>query len=61
MQIWVARDAGHVGALGAHPAEWTEQVTAFLDAASARVPASPRIDDRTRVQRNALIPVSAAR
>lgn len=33
VHIWVARDAGHVGALSAHPSEWTEQVTAFLDAA----------------------------
>lgn len=33
VQIWVAPNAGHVGALGAHPAEWQERVSTFLDAA----------------------------
>ena len=33
VQIWVAPNAGHVGALGARPAEWGERVNAFLDAA----------------------------
>ena len=32
VQIWVA-NAGHVGALGAHPAEWEQRVSSFLDAA----------------------------
>jgi dienelactone hydrolase len=33
VRVWVAPDAGHVGALSAHPAEWRLQVTAFLEAA----------------------------
>ena len=33
VQIWVAPNAGHVGALGAHPVEWQERVSTFLDAA----------------------------
>lgn len=33
VQVWVAPDAGHVGALGTHPAEWKQRVTAFLEAA----------------------------
>jgi fermentation-respiration switch protein FrsA (DUF1100 family) len=37
VQIWVAPNAGHVGALGAHPAEWEQRVSSFLDAALGRV------------------------
>lgn len=33
VQVWVAPGAGHVGALGAHPDEWGQRVTAFLGAA----------------------------
>jgi dienelactone hydrolase len=33
VQVWVAPGAGHVGALSAHPDEWGQRVTAFLDAA----------------------------
>jgi dienelactone hydrolase len=36
VQVWVAPDAGHVGALAAHPDEWEQQVTVFLTAALAR-------------------------
>ena len=35
VQIWVAPNAGHVGGLGAHPAEWQDRVSTFLDAALA--------------------------
>lgn len=31
VSIWVAPSAGHVGALHAHPDEWQDRVTAFLD------------------------------
>ena len=33
VQIWVAPNAGHVGGLGAHPGEWQERVSTFLDTA----------------------------
>ena len=33
VQIWVAPNAGHVGGLGADPAEWQERVSTFLGAA----------------------------
>lgn len=35
VQIWVAPHAGHVGALGADPAEWQARVSTFLGAALA--------------------------
>ncbi|NUS00798.1 MAG: hypothetical protein HOV67_36735, partial [Kribbellaceae bacterium] len=33
VQLWVAPDAGHTAALSAHPQDWEQRVTAFLDAA----------------------------
>jgi pimeloyl-ACP methyl ester carboxylesterase len=31
VDVWVVPDAGHTGALDAHPLEWQQRVTAFLD------------------------------
>lgn len=33
VEVWVARGAGHVGALATHPEQWEHEVTTFLAAA----------------------------